>query len=49
MNTIALDLALFMLGLGSAIVIGFALVALILLFAFVRGCFMPAEKGGGVR
>lgn len=49
MNTLALYLALFMLAVGSAIVIGLALVAGILLFAFVRGCFMPAEKDGGVR
>lgn len=49
MNTLALYLALFMLGLGVVITVAFVLVAVLFLVSFLRGCFMPAEKGGGVR
>lgn len=49
MNTLALYIALFLLGLGMAIVAAFVVVWAWLLIAFVRGMFMPEEKGSGVR
>ncbi len=49
MNTVALYIPLFLLGLGTAIVAAFVVVGAWLLIAFVRGMFMPAEKGSGVR
>ena len=49
MNTLALYLALFMLGVGIALALVFLGILAWLLVAFVRGAFMPAEKGSGVR